>query len=159
MPVLAGLALLLVVEIVVVVLVASWIGIGWTLLILFVSGVLGALLVRREGARAWRSFSAAVAEGTPPARPAMDGVLILLGGLLVIFPGFVSDVLALLCLAPPTRRLLGRGLGAWALTRGRATVVRVRSTRRPPGGATAAPPEPPGPGRVIEGEIEPPRGQ
>ena len=157
MPVLAGAVALLLVEVVVVVLVASWIGIGWTLLILLVSGVLGALLVRREGARAWRSFRGAVAEGRPPGTSALDGVLVLLGGLLVLFPGFVSDVLALLCLLPPTRRLLGRGLAAWALRRGRATVVRVRSTRGPVGGATAAPPQPPRPrpplpGRVIEGE-------
>jgi UPF0716 protein FxsA len=150
-PVLAGAVLLLIVELAVVVLVASWIGIGWTLLILLASGVLGALLVRREGARAWRSFQASVVEGRPPGRSVLDGVLILLGGLLVLFPGFVSDVLALLCLLPPTRRLLGRGLTAWALTRGRATVIRVQSTRLP-GGATAAPPGPPGAGRVIEGE-------
>ena len=151
MPVLAGAVALLIIELVVVVLVASWIGIGWTLLILLASGLLGALLVRREGGRAWRSFRASVTEGRPPGRSALDGVLILLGGLLVLFPGFVTDVLALLCLLPPTRRLLGRGLTAWALTRGRTTVVRVRSTRAP-GGATAAPPEPPGTGRVIEGE-------
>jgi UPF0716 protein FxsA len=155
-PLLAGAVALLVLEVVVVVLVASWIGIGWTLLILVAGGVLGALLVRREGMRAWRSFRAEVTEGRPPGRSALDGVLVLLGGLLVVFPGFVSDVLALLCLLPPTRRLLGRGLAAWALTRGRATVVRVRSTRGPVGGATAAPPRPPrGPGRVIEGEPVP----
>ncbi len=105
-----------------------------------------------------------MAEGRPPGREALDGVLILLGGLLVLLPGFVSDVLGLLCLLPPTRRLLGRVLVGWALSRGQATVVRVRSTRGPagPGGpagpdARPGPPPAPGTGRVIEGEIEPPR--
>jgi len=156
MPVLVGIVLLLVIEVAVVVAVSSWFGVGWTLLALVGVSLLGGWLVRHEGARAWRSFSGAIAEGRPPGREALDGVLILIGGLLVLLPGFVSDVLGLLCLLPPTRRLLGRALVGWALTRGRATVVRVRATRGPAGG-------PPGPGggagRVIDGEIEPPRDQ
>jgi UPF0716 protein FxsA len=153
MPILLAVVLLLVAEVAVVAVVSSWIGFGWTLLLLLGTTLLGGWLVRREGARAWRSFSAAVAEGRPPGRAALDGVLILIGGLLVLLPGFVSDLLGLLCLLPPTRRLLGRALVGWALTRGRATVVRVRATRGPAG---APPPWPPGAGRVIEGEIEPP---
>jgi UPF0716 protein FxsA len=152
MPILAGLVLLVLVEIAAVVAVAHWIGIGWTLLLLLGVGLLGVLLLRREGSRAWRGFSTAVAQGRPPGREALDGVLILLGALLIAFPGFVSDVLGLLCILPPTRRLLGRVLVGWALTRGRATIVRVRSPRGPAG---AYPPEP----RVIDGEIEPPRDQ
>jgi len=153
-PILLGAVLLLAVEVAVVVTVSSWIGFGWTLLLLLVTTLLGGWLVRREGVRAWRSFSGAVAEGRPPGRAALDGVLILLGGLLVLLPGFVSDVLGLLCLLPPTRRLLGRALVGWALTRGRASVIRVRAGRGPAG---APGPPPPRPGRVIEGEIEPPR--
>jgi UPF0716 protein FxsA len=149
-PILAGLVLLVVVEIVVAGLVASWLGLGWTLLALLGLSLLGAVLLRRQGARAWRAFSTAVAEGRPPGREALDGVLVLVGALLVVLPGFVSDVLGLLCLLPPTRRLLGRALVGWALTRGRSTIVRVRSTRGP---ARAYPPDP----RVIDGEIEPPR--
>src|SRR5829696_3241698 len=159
MPVLIGIILLLVIEVAVVVAVSSWIGVGWTLLALVGVSLLGGWLVRHEGGRAWRSFSGAIAEGRPPGREALDGVLVLIGGLLVLLPGFVSDVLGLLCLLPPTRRLLGRALVGWALTRGRATVVRVRSTRGP-AGAPPGPPRPgtpPGAGRVIEGEIQPPR--
>jgi len=156
MPILAGLALLVVVEIVAIAAVAQWIGIGWTLLALLGLSLLGGLLLRQQGARAWRAFSGAVAEGRPPAREALDGVLILIGALLIVLPGFVSDVLGLLCLLPPTRRLIGRALVGWALTRGRATVIRVRSTRGPladPGAGAY----PPARGRVIEGEIDPPR--
>src|SRR5918995_2430165 len=150
MPVLVGIVLLLVIEVAVVVAVSSWIGVGWTLLALVGISLVGGWLVRREGARAWRSFSGAVAEGRPPGRTALDGVLILIGGLLVLLPGFVSDVLGLLCLLPPTRRLLGRALVGWALTRGRATVVRVRATRGPAGAPPPSPPPSPPPraGRV-----------
>lgn len=161
MPILLGVVVLLVAEVAAVAFVSSWIGFGWTLLLLLGTTLLGGWLVRREGARAWRQFSAAVAEGRPPGRAALDGMLILLGGLLVLLPGFVSDVLGLLCLLPPTRRLLGRALVGWALTRGRATVVRVRATRGPAGTPGPQPGQPgqpgPGAGRVIEGEIDPPR--
>src|SRR4051794_39170885 len=136
--------------------VAAWVGVGWTLLLLLGLSLLGLVLLRREGARAWRAFSAAVAEGRPPGPEALNGMLVLLGALLMIVPGFVTDVVALACLLPFSRRLLGRVLVGWALTRGRATVVRVRATRGPAG---SVPPEsrPPASGRVIEGEIEPPR--
>jgi UPF0716 protein FxsA len=151
MPVLVGLVTLLVLEVAVVVAVSSWIGLGWTLLALLAVSLLGGVLLRREGSRAWRAFSGAVADGRPPGREALDGVLVLLGALLVLLPGFVSDVLGLLCLLPPTRRLVGRALVGWALTRGRATIVRVRSTRGPAG---TYPPT--GPlHRVIEGELPP----
>jgi UPF0716 protein FxsA len=160
MPVLLGLVLYVVVEVAAAVAVASWIGIGWTLLLLLGLSLLGAVLLRREGARAWRSFSAAVVEGRPPGREAMNGMLVLLGALLIIVPGFVTDVLALLCLLPFSRKVIGRVLTGWALTRGKATVVRVRASRGPAGTmppGPPGPPEPPGRGRVIDGEIEPPR--
>jgi UPF0716 protein FxsA len=162
MPVLLSLVLYVVVEVAAAVAVAAWIGVGWTLLLLLGLSLLGAVLLRREGARAWRSFSAAVAEGRPPGREAMNGMLVLLGALLIIMPGFVTDVLALLCLLPFSRKLIGRVLVGWALTRGKATVVRVRASRgpagtMPPGPGPSGAPEPPGRGRVIDGEIEPPR--
>lgn len=157
MPVLLGIVVLLVAEVAVIALVASWIGLGWTLLILIGTSLVGGVLVRREGVRAWGSFRTAVAAGRPPGREALDGVLVLLGGLLVLLPGFLGDLLGLLCLLPPTRRVLGRLLLGWAMHRGRATVVRVRARRGPPrDDQPPGPPAPPGRGRVIEGEIEPP---
>ena len=161
MPVLLGIVLYVAVEIAAVVAVASWLGIGWTLLLLFGLSLLGLVLLRHEGSRAWRSFQLAVADGRPPGREVLDGMLVLLGAVLIVLPGFVTDVLALLCLLPFSRRWIGRGLVAWALTRGRTTVLRVSSTRGPgtvPPGRDGPPgPVPPGPGRVIEGEVEPPR--
>ena len=154
MPIVLGIVLYAAVEIAAVVAVASWLGIGWTLLLLLGLSLLGLVLLRREGNRAWRSFQVAVAERRPPGREVLDGMLVLLGAVLIVLPGFVTDVLALLCLLPFTRRLLGRVLVGWALTRGRATVLRVSSTRGPGTIRDGAPP--PAAGRVIEGEIDPP---
>ena len=131
MPILLGIVLYVAVEIAAVVAVASWLGIGWTLLLLLGLSLLGFLLLRREGSRSWRSFQIAVAERRPPGREVLDGMLVLLGAVLIVLPGFVTDVLALLCLLPFSRRLIGRVLVAWALTRGRTTVLRVSSTRGP----------------------------
>ncbi|MBM9466769.1 FxsA family protein [Nakamurella leprariae] len=94
-------------EIVVLLAVGSWIGVGWTLLALLASTVLGVLLARREGARALRALSGAGRRGALPAEEVTDGLLIALGGVLFIVPGFVSDLLGLLLLLPPTRHLIG----------------------------------------------------
>ena len=83
--------------------VAQAIGILATVLLLIVSWPLGLWLVRSEGRAAWRRLSAAVAEGRPPAKEVLDGALVMTGGALLIVPGFITDVIGLLLLAPPTR--------------------------------------------------------
>lgn len=84
---------------------------GFTVLLLLLAGfVLGAAAVKRAGRSAWRNLAASVqqpgAPTTPPAGGGRTG-LAMLGGLLLIIPGFVSDGLALLLLFPPTRNLIG----------------------------------------------------
>lgn len=74
-----------------------------TLGLMFLVAVLGSWLVRREGFRVWNRFNDAVAAGQIPAREIIDGVLILGAGALLLTPGFISDVLGLLMLFPPTR--------------------------------------------------------
>jgi UPF0716 protein FxsA len=61
--------------------------------------------VRSQGGAAWRRFREAVAAGSSPAREALDGALILIGGILLIIPGFITDVLGALLLLAPTRAL------------------------------------------------------
>jgi UPF0716 protein FxsA len=153
-PALIPLALLalLVAEIAAVVAVGTRLGVLPTVLLLLLGSALGGWLLRREGTRAWRAFAAAVSDGRPPHREALDGVLVLLGGLLVLFPGFVSDVLGLLCLLPPTRAVARRMLGRY-LARRSAGVVRVQARRGPPVAPTATPPPA---DRVIEGQPDGP---
>lgn len=93
-------------EITVIDQVQQWLGWPLTILILVADSILGAVLVRQEGTRAWRRFTLALAEGQAPAREVVDGALILFGGALLLTPGFVTDVVGLACVVGPTRSVL-----------------------------------------------------
>lgn len=111
-------------ELFVAIRVADLIGVPYTILLLILSWPLGAWALRSQGGAAWRRLSAAVTAGRSPGREVLDGVLILIGGLLLIVPGFISDVLAVCALLPPTRALLRGGL-----TRHLQSRFVVRATR------------------------------
>jgi UPF0716 protein FxsA len=102
--------LYLVVEIVALVAVASWIGIGWTLLVLLAGSLLGLWLARREGVRAAQSLATALRERRLAHREMTDGLLVAVGGLLLFVPGLITDVAGLLLVLPPTRALVRRRL-------------------------------------------------
>ena len=103
MPILVLLLVAAVVEISVLVVIGQAIGVLPTLGLLILAGVLGTWLVRREGRRTLREVNDAFRSKRPPNKELADGALIAIGGILIILPGFVSDVLGLLCLFPPTR--------------------------------------------------------
>ena len=162
-PALLAVAFLVVpiVEIAVLLRVQREIGLPETIGLLIAVSVLGAFLVRREGARAWRAFRAAMGEGRIPAREVADGVLVMMGGALLLTPGFVTDVVGVLLIAPPTRAVARRGLTGWFARRMVGGVV--GPGRRPgpgPGGRRPgpgpAPGRPPSVPRVIEGELDDP---
>ena len=79
--------------------------IGWLLAVVLLLGtsVLGAQLLRIQGRSAMERVSLAVSERRAPARAAIDGGLGFLGGVLLLVPGFVTDVLGALLMFPPTR--------------------------------------------------------
>lgn len=110
--VLLGLGVLAVAEIALLVWVADAIGVGWTLLVLLALAALGGLLLRREGARAWASLREAQAKPDQVGRTISDAALVLVGGLLLMLPGFLTDVLGIICLVPVTRPLARRGVQA-----------------------------------------------
>ncbi|MCF6524597.1 FxsA family membrane protein [Streptomyces sp. JJ36] len=103
---------------------------GLTVLALLLGGlVLGALVIKWAGRRAWRQLAAALQPGADPAAAAAaardqrgGNALAMLGGLLLMVPGLVSDALGLLCLFPPTAALLRRG-GERLLDRGELGVA------------------------------------
>ncbi|WP_329110594.1 FxsA family protein [Micromonospora sp. NBC_01699] len=162
---LVPLALLLavVIEIVVFVLVGHAIGFGWTILLVLAASVLGLLLLRREGMRAWRGFRSAAEAGAPPGRQVVDGLVGLGAGLLLAVPGLVSGVVGLLLVVPPVRRLAARGVRVATERRVSAMVAgdlfgprRVRVRRgapQPPTPPAADSRPPPATGPAIEGEI------
>jgi UPF0716 protein FxsA len=89
--------------------VGQLIGVWWTILLLIADAVIGSWLLRTQSRAAWRRFNEALAQGRVPHREVVDGVLVIFGGVLLLTPGFISDIFGLLFLFPPTRVLL-RGL-------------------------------------------------
>ena len=87
--------------------VGDAIGLLPTLVILLSVSVVGAWLVKREGRAAWRRFRASL--GTKlPAVEVVDGALVLIGGTLLLTPGFLTDAVGLLMVVPPSRALINR---------------------------------------------------
>lgn len=99
-------------EIYVLVQVGQVIGAWWTILLLVLDSILGTMLIRHEGARAWRALREAIGSGRMPARELADGALILVGGTLMLAPGFVTDAFGVLLIAPVTRPVFRRLLSA-----------------------------------------------
>ena len=96
------------VEIYVLVQVGQVIGAWWTILLLVVASVLGTWLIRHEGRRAWQALTHALQTGRMPARELADGALILVGGTLMLAPGFVTDAVGVLLILPFTRPVARR---------------------------------------------------
>ena len=113
--------------------VGSWIGFWPTLALLVLDAVLGSMLMRSQGRAAWRRFNVAIEEGRAPAREALDGVLVIFGGVLLLTPGFITDIFGFLFLFPPTRVLVRR-----LLVR-RATLRMMRVATPPPPGRNGRP--------------------
>jgi UPF0716 protein FxsA len=97
-----------IVELAAILQVGEWIGFWPTLALLIVDSILGAALMRSQGRAAWRRFNLAVAERRPPAREVADGVLVIFGGALLLTPGFVTDIVGILFLLPPSRAVVRR---------------------------------------------------
>ena len=96
------------VEIYVLIQVGQAIGAAWTILLLVADSIVGTVLMRSQGRAVWRRFQAALAEGRPPAREVIDGVLVIFGGALLLTPGFVTDIFGAAFLLPPTRAVIRR---------------------------------------------------
>ncbi len=133
------------VEIYVLIQVGQVIGPLWTIVLLVADSVLGTWLVRREGVRAWRGMRSALDSGRMPGTELADGALILVGGTLMLTPGFVTDALGILLILPLTRPLFRR-----LLLRVLAGRVVVGTRRRAPGGPGSRTPGTPG---VVPGEV------
>jgi UPF0716 protein FxsA len=96
-------------ELFVAIKVGEAIGALLTVLLLIAGWPLGAWVLRSQGRTAWRRLAAAVDAGRPPGREVLDGALVVVGGVLLMVPGFITDVIALCLLIPPSRALM-RGL-------------------------------------------------
>jgi UPF0716 protein FxsA len=126
-----------VLELAVIVQVAGAIGVGQTIGLLILVSVVGAWLCKHEGLGVVRRIQTALQRGELPHREVVDGALVLLAGALLLTPGFLSDVMGIVLLVPPTRAVV-RAL-VWRRLRDR--VVVTAGTGTAPGGAA---------GRVID---------
>lgn len=126
-----------IVEIYVIIQVGRVIGAGWTILLLIADSIFGSWLIAHEGRRAWQALTAALASGRMPAKELADGALILVGGTLMVSPGFVTDVFGILLILPFTRPLARRLLT-------RVVSRRLLDARRPGPGSG---------GPVIRGDV------
>jgi UPF0716 protein FxsA len=105
-----------IVEIYVIIQVGEVIGAPATIVLLIVESALGAWIVKREGRRAWTALSGSFSTGRLPTRELADAALVLVGGTLLLTPGFVTDVFGFFFVLPFTRPLARRGL-SWLVTR------------------------------------------
>jgi UPF0716 protein FxsA len=126
-------------EIYVIIQVGQAIGALWTILLLIADSIIGARLLSWQGRRAWLRFQEAIAAGRLPHREVIDGVLIIVGGAFLLAPGFITDVLGLLLLIPPSRAVVRRLL-AHTIVRGRFRVARVATWGPRPNGGPPPPP-------------------
>lgn len=144
-----------VIEIYVLIQIGQVIGAWWTILLLVVDSIIGAWLIRREGGKAFVALRTALNSGRMPGRELADGALILIGGTLMLTPGFVTDIFAVFLILPLTRPLF-RGLLARAMT-ARLTVVPMTAPGQGPNGPDGSPRNATRPGptdpTVVRGEV------
>ena len=95
-------------ELYAIIMVGDAIGVWPTLGLLALDSLLGSVLLRSQGRTVWRRFNEALAGGRMPHREVMDGVLVIFGGAFLITPGFLTDIVGLLLLIPPTRAVIRR---------------------------------------------------
>ena len=119
-------------EIYVIIQVGDAIGVAPTIALLILDGFLGAALARSQGRAAWERFNRALTDGRVPANETFDGAMIILGGALLLTPGFITDIVGILLLLPPTRAALRVFLSRTVAKRaGPSRPVRRRNCARP----------------------------
>ncbi len=137
-------------EIYVIVVIAHAIGVAWTVAALIASTVAGLWLARVQRRRAWGALQEAMTTGAIPDRELGDAALIFAGGALIAIPGFVTDAVGLLAVAPVTRPAMRKLLGFFLLRRAAALARRSAPAAGediPPG------PGPQPPGKVVRGQV------
>jgi UPF0716 protein FxsA len=97
-------------ELYILIKIGTYIGGFNTILLVLMTTVLGALLARLQGLRTLRQIQLTLSQGQIPAEELIDGVLILFGGILLVMPGVLTDLFALVLLLPFTRTYFKRWL-------------------------------------------------
>lgn len=107
--------------------VAHHIGGLATIALLLLISMSGPWLVRKAGLGVWRRARQRLDEGEMPGREAIDGVLLLIAGVLLSVPGFITGVFGILLLLPPVRTLVRVLSGGWLARRVRRSGLTVQA--------------------------------
>ncbi len=91
----------------------SWMGPWWTLALIVGTAFLGAFLTKREGLKIWRAWKDALSVGQLPEEGITSGLLVLVGAVLLVTPGVLTDLSGILLLVPPSRRFVAKHLSAY----------------------------------------------
>ncbi len=142
-------------EIYVIITIAHLIGWALTVGLLIASTVAGLWLVRIQGRRAWGALHGAVASSVVPDRELGDAALIVAGGALIAVPGFITDALGVLAVAPLTRSVMRRIFGVIFFRRAALVGVRAGShmTRERASARRAQTTSPEPSAKIIQGEV------
>ncbi len=120
-------------ELYVIIQIGQEIGILLTLGLMFLMSATGAALLKQQGTATWRRLQSTIAEGGIPAAEATDGALVVLGGALLLTPGFLTDIVGILLLVPPTRAVFKKAARRFFARRaGRVIDVRHIKSRELP---------------------------
>jgi len=138
-------------EIWVMIEVGQEIGALSTVALIIGTAVLGVLMFRIQGLATLARVQDHLDRGEAPVGELLSGLGLLVAGMLLVIPGFLTDVLGLILFIPPVRRFLVGAMLAWAMARGTTRIWTVR-----PGTGPGGPPprQPGGPGPVIEGDYQ-----
>lgn len=98
-----------IIEIYLLLVVGKIVGLWMTLGLIILTAIIGSHLLRAQGLATLHKLQATLARGESPAKPMLEGVFLLIGGVLLLTPGFFTDAVGLICLIPPLRQ----GLVLW----------------------------------------------
>ncbi|MGI6112520.1 MAG: FxsA family protein [Mahellales bacterium] len=99
-----------VVELLILIKLGQYIGLGYTLLILLATGVVGIMLAKSQGIAILNNIKRDIREGIMPGANLVNGLCVLIGGILLVVPGIVTDIIGLLLILPGTRDIVRRYL-------------------------------------------------
>lgn len=103
------------------------IGVWPTILLIIATGVIGAWLAKNQGLEVLRKAQEDISYGYPPANAIIDGICILIGGTLLLTPGFITDTIGFFLLLPPTRNMIKPLIGKIIqrmINNGQFTIIR-----------------------------------
>ncbi len=99
-------ALIPVIELAILIQVGTLIGVGYTVLLVIGTAIVGAYMVKLEGFNIMQRFQRNVNEGVFPSEEIFDGAMVLVSGALLLTPGIITDITGFLLVFPPSRRVI-----------------------------------------------------